>query len=105
MMLVVPESLYDGPMNFIGGLTRSHSMQRMISWPPLRGSLTAGSAFSQLRDNTVKTSMRQHVEDVSSVRTTLTALRDQHCGQLDVQAALAAALEAEETGEVRSTRS
>lgn len=45
--------------------------------------------------------LQEYVGDAESVRGTLTALRDGYCAELETEAALAAALEAEESGEVR----
>lgn len=52
-----------------------------------------------LRDGAAR-ALEEYVDDPDSVRATLTALRDGYCGELATEAALAAALEAEENGEV-----
>lgn len=44
--------------------------------------------------------LQEYVDDAESVRGTLTALRDGYCAELEMEAALAAALELEENGEV-----
>jgi hypothetical protein len=63
------------------------------------GFASAGSAFSLLRDGRVA-SLESYIINEASVRDTLKAVRDEHCGQLAVEKAFAAALEAEEAGEV-----
>ena len=62
----------------------------------------AGSAFAQLRSGAAGKPLLDFISDSENVRCTLTALRDQYCGVLAKEAALAVALEAEEGGEVCS---
>lgn len=62
----------------------------------------ADSPFAMLRDGAAR-ALEEYVDDTAAVRETLTALRDGYCSELASQAALAAALEAEENGEVRAT--
>ena len=62
----------------------------------------AGSAFAQLRSGAAGKPLLDFISDSENVRSTLTALRDQYCGVLAQEAALAVAMEAEEGGEVCS---
>lgn len=52
-----------------------------------------------LRQGTAKP-LAEYIDDSSNVRETLKAVRDCYCAELDTENALAAALEAEENGEV-----
>jgi hypothetical protein len=60
---------------------------------------STGSAFAQLRDG-IAQPLPDYLSDSVDVRTTLKAVRDEYCDQLALEDAYAAALEAEEAGEV-----
>jgi hypothetical protein len=65
----------------------------------MRSSEAAGSAFSLLRDGRVPP-LESYITNEARIRETLKAVCDEHCSHLALEKAYAAALEAEEAGEV-----
>ena len=59
-----------------------------------------GTAFALLRDGAAPQALPAYIDDADNVRATLAAVRDEYMSQRDAEAALAAALQAEEDGEV-----
>jgi hypothetical protein len=66
-----------------------------------RRCVRADSPFAMLRNGSARP-LAEYIDDAQHVRETLMALRDTYCAELATQAALSAALEAEENGEACS---